>query len=492
MNKGILFVSSVFMLSLFLAVSSLAMTVPGDNENGAVDKVPFPETAIGRTAAVWLKAFNSGDADMMNRFYLDHASDALLARADEDRRRNMYLNVYGQTGTITPNTVLLEKPDLLSLLVRSEKGGWLEMDLRFEEESGKMAGIMFRPSGPPDDLPSGGPVSESEAFDGIRDKLQELTGSDNFSGAVLIAKESEPVLAEAFGMASREFSVPNRIETKFNLGSINKIFTKTAIAILFSEGKLSLDDRIGDHLSEYPNREAAEKVNVRQILNMTSGIGDFGERYFDTPKSRIRTLEDYLPLFGDEPLEFEPGTGNRYSNGGYVVLGLIVASVSGESYFDYVRERIFEPAGMESTDSFEADEIVDNLAPGYTRSGPDHEEGEIHQNIYSRPARGSSAGGGYSTVHDLLKFIKAIQSNALLPTEYSAWIFGGPEPGGEEASDRDPEPRGIALAGGAPGINSYLEVGSPGDYTVIVMTNLDPPSAMEAGGLVRRWLNRIE
>ena len=436
MNKSIDFAPSILLFSIFLVLSCLAIPVLGAEANEVVDRVPFPDTEAGRTAAGWLKAFSSGDADVMNRFYLDHASDALLARSDENKRKNMYMSVYGQTGTITPKSILQEKPDRLSILVRSEKAEWLEVDLRFEVESGKLAGIMFRPSGPPEDIPSGGPMSESEAFDGIREKLRELTGSDDFSGTVLIAKEGEPVFAEAFGMASREFSVPNRVDTKFNLGSINKIFTKTAIAKLLSEGKLSLDDRIGDYLPDYPNREAAEKVTVRHLLDMTSGIGDFfGERYADTPKAQLRTLEDYLPLFGDEPLEFEPGTGNRYSNGGYLVLGLVVQKAAGEDYFDYVRRCIFEPAGMESTDSVHADAIVTNLAFGYTRSGPDNEEGELHQNIYSRPARGSSAGGGYSTVHDLLKFIIAIQSNTLLPPEYSAWIFGGPEPGGGEDGD---------------------------------------------------------
>lgn len=493
MNSRNFLVPYILMVSLFLAVSILAVPASVDGASETVERFSFPETKAGRTAADWMEAFNSGDVDVMNRFYLDHASDDLLARADEDRRRDMYLNVHGQTGIITPNTILQEKPDRLSILVRSEKGGWLEVDLRFVEDSGKLSGIMFRPSGPPDDLPSGGPMSESEALGSIREKLRELTGSDEFAGTVLAAKDGEPVFAEAFGMADRGFSVPNRIDTKYNLGSINKVFTKTAIAILLSEGKLSLDDRIGDHLPDYPNREAAEKVTIRHLIEMTSGIGDFfGERYRDMPKSQIRTLEDYMPLFADEPLEFEPGMGNRYSNGGYIVLGLIVASVSGESYFDFVRDRIFEPVGMENTDSYEADEIIDNLACGYTLLGSDGSEGELRENIYTRPARGSSAGGGYSTVHDLLKFVDAIQSNRLLPPEFSAWIFGGPEPSGEKESIRDSRPGGIALAGGAPGINSFMEIGSEGEYTIIVMTNLDPPAAMEAGGLIRRWLDRIE
>ncbi len=465
----------------------------------------FPETALGRVAGEWFRAYNSGDPEVMGRFQAEHLTDDLLSRMDGERRRNMYLNARAQSGSITPERMLKNESDRIGVLARSENGEWLEIDLRFEPESGKIAGVMLRPAGPPDDVPPQGGMSESAALEGIGDKLEELTGGDEFSGTVLIAREGEPVFAEAYGLASREFSVPNRVDTKYNLGSINKIFTKTAVALLLSEGRLSLDDRLGDHLPDYPNREAAEKVTVRHLIEMTSGIGDFfGERFVDTPKSQLRTLEDYLPLFADEPLEFEPGTSNRYSNGGYVVLGLVVQHAAGEDYFDFVKRRIFEPAGMMDTDSYEADEIVGNLACGYTRFDFDGREKEPCRNIYTRPARGSSAGGGYSTVHDLLRFVEAMESGRLLTPEYGAWVFGGPEPAGKGSDDRDEGRKessgersgdalpGIAIAGGAPGINAFLENKAAGRYTVIVLTNLDPPAAMQTGSLIRSWLERVE
>ncbi len=473
------------LLVIVLCISVTAGAITGDDI--------LPDTTNGRVAAGWIRAFNSGDAEAMSRFYIDHGSEALLARFDSEQRKSMYLGVFSQVGIITPKQLAGDAAGRLGILVQSDGGVWLEVDIGFDEETGKIKGLMFRPSGPPEDLPPAGSMSETETFGSIKEKLEEMTLNDEFSGAVLVAKNDDPVFVEAFGYASREYSVSNRVDTKFNLGSINKVFTKTAVAMLVSQGKLSLDDMIGKYITDYPNREAAEKVTVRHLINMTSGIGDFfGQRYSETPKSRIRTLEDYLPLFADKPLEFEPGTDNQYSNGGYVVLGIIIERVSGESYFDFVRRHIFEPAGMKDTDSFEADEIVENLASGYTRHGPDGEESEIRTNIYSRPARGSSAGGGYSTVMDLLAFIKAISSDELLPPEFGDWILGGPEPGGSGESVENKEPRAIALAGGAPGINSFLEIGLPGGYTVIVMTNLDPPAAMTVGGLIRRWLGRIE
>ena len=503
MNRGTAFETSIRVFVLFMAL--LCLSAPTLGSGAGEETGIFPETAAGRMAADWLRAFNSGDPEVMDRFQVENDSEASLAKRDGEQRRNMYVNVHAQTGSITPVRILREESDRICILAGSEKGIWLEIDLRFETESGKIAGLMLRPSVPPDEMPSGDSMSESEALDVIREKLEELTGGGQFSGTVLIAREGEPVFIEAFGLASREFSVPNRVDTKYNLGSINKIFTKTAVALLLSEGRLSLDDRLGDHLPDYPNREAVEKVTVRHLIDMTSGIGDFfGERFVDTPKSKLRTLEDYLPLFADEPLEFEPGTSNRYSNGGYVVLGLVVGHAAGEDYFDFVRKRIFEPAGMMDTDSYEADEIVENLACGYTRFDFDGGEREPRRNIYTRPARGSSAGGGYSTAQDLLRFVGAIESGTLLTPEYGAWVFGGPEPTGKEPADRDARRLeskeetpgdglpGIAIAGGAPGINAFLENKAAGRYTVIVLTNLDPPVAMETGSLIRGWLESIE
>ena len=167
---------------------------------------------------------------------------------------------------------------------------------------------------------------------------------------MLVARGDQVLVHEARGLASREYAAANRTATRFNLGSINKLFTRVAIGQLAEQGKLSLDDTIGKFLPAYPNREAAAKVTVRQLLDMTSGVGDFfGKKFADTPKDRIRTLEDYLPFFAAEPLLFAPGSQRRYSNGGYVVLGLIVAKASGQSYFDYVRDHIYSPAGMTAT-----------------------------------------------------------------------------------------------------------------------------------------------
>jgi CubicO group peptidase (beta-lactamase class C family) len=269
-------------------------------------------------------------------------------------------------------------------------------------------------------------------------------------------------------MADRERQVANNLETAFNLGSINKIFTQIAILQLRAAGKLDLDSTLATYWPDYPNKAVASRITIRQLLRHTSGIGG---NIFDPPaggkRNDIRTLNDYLPLFVNQPLAFEPGTKNAYSNAGYVVLGLLVQRLSGEDYYNYVREHIFEPAAMTHTGSFAVDSLPANTAIGYTRG----EEGApmtapLRRNSRDLPGRGSSAGGGYSTAEDLVKFVQALREHR---------IPNGPPPG-------------LGIAGGSGGMNAVVEGDLPGGYDLIVLANLDPPAAERVSQMTRAWL----
>ncbi|MCX6556580.1 MAG: serine hydrolase [Candidatus Aminicenantes bacterium] len=324
---------------------------------------------------------------------------------------------------------------------------------------------------------SGPPLSQAEMLARVSALIDEQVKADLFSGVVLLAQEGQVLLHEARGLASSEYNAANRPDTRFNLGSINKIFTRVAIGQLLEGKKLSLDDPIKKFLPDYPNPEAAEKVTVRQLLDMTSGIGDFfGKKYVETPKDRLRSLSDYLPLFANEPLLFEPGSNRRYSNGGYVVLGLIIEKASGKSYGDYVRDNIYQPAGMEATSHLDADIPAANVASGYTRfwDEGDHAAEPRRNNLYTRPARGSSAGGGYSTAADMLRFALALKAGKLLGPLTREW-FNGPQ----------------AYAGGAPGINAELDIEPVPGWTVVVMGNYDPPAANNLAQKIEILLKRM-
>jgi CubicO group peptidase (beta-lactamase class C family) len=312
-------------------------------------------------------------------------------------------------------------------------------------------------------------ANEALALEATRSLLDSLVKADEFSGVVLVAKNGTPVFEHAYGFADRDRKIANRFDTRFNLGSINKTFTALAIHQLVSAGTLALADPIGKFLPDYPNRIAAQKVTIQHLLEMTSGIGDFfGERYQATPKEELRTIESYLPLFADKPLEFEPGAKRRYSNGGYVVLGAIIERAAGQDYYAYVREHIFKPAGMAETESFEKDKEVPNRARGYTREGS-AADAPRRSNYSTLPARGSSAGGGYSTAHDLLKYIVASQQGTLRSGEAEG---------------------GFGIAGGSPGVNACVEWNPRNGYALIVLSNYDPPSAESVARQIGHWLPR--
>jgi CubicO group peptidase (beta-lactamase class C family) len=302
--------------------------------------------------------------------------------------------------------------------------------------------------------------------------LDSLGALEQFSGVVVLGRNGAPVFQRALGMADRETGRPNDPETAFNLGSINKAFTQIAIRQLAEGGRLDLDSTLAHYWPDYPNAEVARRVTIRQLLQHRSGIGG---NIFDAPaggsRATLRRLADFLPLFAAAPLQFEPGTRGQYSNAGYVVLGLLVERLSGEDYYDYVRRHIYEPAGMRRTGHLAVDSLPPNTAIGYTPGRPDAPPGTpVHPNADLLPGRGSSAGGGYSTAADLLRFVQALRERRI--------PAGGPS--------------GLGIAGGAPGINAVVEGDLPGGYDVVVLANLDPPAAERIARLVRGWLGATD
>lgn len=312
------------------------------------------------------------------------------------------------------------------------------------------------------------PIPERELLQRLTTSLDSLAKAGRFSGVVVLGKGGTPVFQMAYGMADREERRANNLETAFNLGSINKAFTQIAILQLQAAGKLNLDSTLARYWPEYPNQEIARKVTIRQLMRHASGIGgDIFAAPSGGRRSDIRKLQNYLPLFVNVPLQFEPGTRTAYSNAGYLVLGLLIERLSGESYYTYVLDHIFEPAGMTRTGSFAVDSLPPNTAIGYTRGDEDAlVDAPVHRNTSELPGRGSSAGGGYSTAQDLLKFLKALREDRI-------------------ASGL---PAGLGIAGGAAGMNAVLEGDLPGGYDLVVLANLDPPAAMSVARMTREWL----
>lgn len=306
--------------------------------------------------------------------------------------------------------------------------------------------------------------------------VQKRVDADEFSGCVLVAEDEKPVFRKAYGFASKRFNVPNLIDTKFNLGSCNKIFTRLATFQLAQRGKLSFEDCVSKHLPDYPS-QVADRVTVNHLLSHTSGMGDYFNERFDASRHRLRTVDDFVSLFINDPLSFEPGEKTQYSNAGYVVLGKIVEVASGQDYYEYVRKRIYKPAGMNDSDHYEMDVPVPNLAMGYTRMDENEQirQGPRRNSVFHLGVKGSPAGGGYSTVDDMLRFCIALCGHKLLNPEYTELML---QPRrmrtGEEAKLRR-----FGHAGGAPGVGAVFTMFLDLGYISVVLSNYDP-EAMQA------------
>lgn len=448
------------------ATVQVAQTPKPQAAAAPAQEVKLPDTAAGKTFAEFLKAFNTGNLETLKQFHRKHGNPEDNANQD--------VGAFNQTGSLTLHSVASSTETEIAVIVKGSKADrWLKFTFGVESNPPHpITDIRVQPTEAPGGekpKPASSAKNETELLQELSGWIEKQAAEDNFSGAVLIAKHGQPIFQKAVGLADKANKIPNRLDTKFNLGSINKLFTQIAIHQLIGQGKLNWDDKLGKLLPDYPNADAREKVTLKHLIEMRSGIGDFfGAKYDATPKAKIRSINDYLPLFASENLAFEPGAKRAYSNGGYVVLGAIIEKVTSQSYYDYVRQHVFKPAGMTNTDCFFSDAKTPNLAEGYRRN----ERSERVNNVDTRPARGSSAGGGYSTTEDLLKFATALLGNKLLSVSATKQIVGG----------------GIGVAGGAPGINSELEIDPASGYTIVVMGNYDPPNAANVSRHIRSKL----
>jgi CubicO group peptidase (beta-lactamase class C family) len=333
-------------------------------------------------------------------------------------------------------------------------------------------------------------LSESELITALKKQMDAMS-ADRFSGAVLVAKNGKTVFAQAYGLADREKKTPNTVKTRFRLGSMNKMFTAVGTLQLVQSGKLDLKAPFGNYLTDYPNKDVASKVTIEQLLSHTGGTGDIFGPQFDKQRLELKTLQDYVKLYGNRAAEFDAGSRWQYSNYGFLLLGVIIEKVSGQSYYDYVRDHIYKPAGMTGTASEPEDQMVADRSAGYTRFGG----GDLQPNTNTLPYRGTSAGGGYSTVEDLSKFATALQEHKLLNAQYTEMLTSGkvdtPMGGKYAFGFIDANINGTRCfghGGGAPGMNGELKICPGPGYVVAVLANLDPPAASRVADFITNRL----
>ena len=302
----------------------------------------------------------------------------------------------------------------------------------------------------------------------IDNYMQDFLKSNEFSGVVLYGDGENIVFNKAYGLASRRFGVPNTTATRFNFASLGKLFTSLAIAQLAEQGKLSVDDPIGKYLGEeWLNEESRGKITIYHLLSHTSGVRDFlGPHFFTKPFFLYRELDDFSAVIEKET-DFEPGSKVAYCNSNYLLLGVIMQKVTGQNFRDYFQQSIFGPAGMTGVGYFAQDDPVPNVAVGYF-AGPD---GAVHNNVFSKMAQGTTAGGGYATTEDFWKFGVAFRNNKLCSeATKESIITRRPNALG---FDRGWPVRGrkMMAAGGITGVAAWIRLDFDTGITVVVLSN---------------------
>jgi CubicO group peptidase (beta-lactamase class C family) len=341
-------------------------------------------------------------------------------------------------------------------------------------------------------------MSEKQIAD-INQLVEDLSNKDKFSGTVLIAKGNKILYQKAVGFADKEHNSKNNIDTKFNLASMNKMFTAVAIAQLVEKNKLSYSDKVIQYLPNLPEKIFG-KITIEQLLTHTSGTGNvLGTPEFMYIKDTAKTIASYVQLGINETLSSAPGTKFEYSNYGFILLGAVIEKISEMSYFDYVKKNIFAVANMPNTDSYENDKALKNRAIGYALPPPmpGQQLQPVGEKIVREPntkfieVKGTSAGGGYSTAIDLHKFSLALLSKKLLSAKSVETITTGkitmPKPPTPPNAKPSPDRkygfgfgevfknnvRIIGHNGGAPGIEGQVDIYPDLGYTVVVLSNYD-------------------
>lgn len=459
-----------------------------------------PQGRLGDQIKALIAAINVNDPDIAHDFVERYMTPSVVDGKISGTREASLLQAFRSSSGVdfysTRDVVGLGAGATLAYTVVLKErlhGGWMAAKLSMESGSeARIRSIAFGHARPPAGVNTSA-MSETKMLERANAALDRQCANDKFSGALLIARADQVLLKRACGEASMRYHVKNNVDTKFNLGSMNKMFTAVSIAQLVEQGRVSYDDQISKYVDEsWLPKSVTDRITIYHLLTHTSGLGDyFNDKFESSSRALFREINDFKPLLqGDEP-NFPRGQTFQYSNSGMLLLGVVIEKASGENYFDYVREHIFKPAGMKETDSYAMDEPVENLAMGYTSESTEH----VHwiENTFMHVIKGGPAGGGFSTVGDLHRFAQALLAGNLVKPESLARLW-------TNQSDRGygygfmigayPSGLDVGHNGGFPGISGDLVIFVDQGYVVAVLTNRDD-EALVMGGRVRAWITQI-
>ena len=244
---------------------------------------------------------------------------------------------------------------------------------------------------------------------------------DGPGGTVMVSKAGQILYNKAYGKADLELNVAMNTNHVFRLGSLTKQFTAICILKLAEEGRLSLKDELTKFIPDYPLN--GKKITIANLLTHTSGIKNYTglPAFNEILKRQDLSPQQLIDMFKDQPLDFEPGSNNRYSNSGYILLGYIIEKVSGKTFGEYVRENIFVPLEMTHSYYDESTMVISDRIPGYRKRNNRYENSEFLSMTIPY-----AAGSLLSTTGDLLKWYTGLAngkviSKANLEQAHTSW-----------------------------------------------------------------------
>lgn len=473
---------TLFVSSLLAPILAFTAAVSSSSASAGPISTTLPDTVAGKIGGTVIEHINADTPESIQLW----APTILSPSVDADARAALLKQLAGAVrdsgGVDFVDARTQGPPGMLVVTIKGRRTGQRValVLLPDREQSGKLAMADIVPVDDPAlyaDWPEAA-TSQAEIARLTKAALDHLVRSNDFSGCVAVSDGAKTIFDECRGLAERRFNVPVDRQTKFHIGSMNKMFTAVAIAQLVEAGKLSWNDTLALRVPEYPDQAAAKKITIWQLVRHMSGLGDFLVPELFENREKFVNPADYLGLIARQPKVGEPDAEWSYSNAGYMLLGRIIENVSGESYSGYIQRHVFTPTGMADSGFDRVDDVVPKLAVGYYREGPFSTEWKA--DWLKVPYSASPAGGGYSTNADLLRFSAALRAGKLVKPATLEKMFETPVPvgpGGYAAGFGDRVSHGRHIrghAGGIEGTDANLAIVWESGAAVALTSNQGP------------------
>lgn len=493
---------AILLLMASVAAPAASASPPAVPDTGLARSPALPDTVAGRHLGALILAINRGDTMALQRLIAKHFEAAEQDRAFPAARAAELQQLSAMTGGLALRRVEKSSAAEIRALVQAKMtGAWYRVSIfttakppDFTEPAPpyKVVGFGIDATTAPTDLAEVG-LSDGKLRNKLDRLMDFLARGERFAGVVRVQRGDKLLYARAFGDADRRAHIPNRLQTRFNLASVTKMFTAVGIGQLMQAGKLGLSDPVGKILPELADSDLGRQVTIHQLLSHTSGL--VGARAAMEkglePAATARSITEMTAAFVKAPLTSRPGQQFEYSNAGYILLGAIIERVSGETYYDYVQHHIFDAAGMHDTGFYPPGDDPHRMAIGYM-DGP---SGKSMPNTNVLPRIGSPANMAFSTAGDMERFAGALAHGQLLRKDLLDLFWTGVteqpdkvEYGYGARIEQYNGRRIVWHGGGAPGVTNRFEMVPAEGVTVIVLANVDTEPEIVANKL-REWLS---